>query len=61
MTGKHWEQRGSGTGKGPRDGNRTRVAVSTVALYADALTVISRLDYCNTLLAVLPSCTIKPL
>lgn len=37
-TGNHWEERGNGTDKGPRDGIRTRVAVSTVALYVDALT-----------------------
>ncbi len=37
------------------------LGVSAVVLYADALTVISRLYYCNALLAGLPSCTIKPL
>ncbi len=38
MTRKHWDERGSGIGKGPRDGNRTWVAVSAVALYVKALT-----------------------
>ncbi len=38
QAGKHWVERGGGIGKGPRDGNRTRVAVSTVALYDGALT-----------------------
>ncbi len=32
------EKGGGGIGKGPRDGNRTRVAVSAVALYVSALT-----------------------
>ncbi len=32
-----WRE-GGGIGKGPRDGNQTRIAVSTDVLYVDALT-----------------------
>ncbi len=53
-----WWREGSGIGKGPRDGNQTRVAASTVALYVGALTtrrgdfLVSCVSYIATLLTM---------